>query len=118
MARAPTDPGIVDPADGYIPLSREDVAEDNPAFLAHSFRMLRTEIRGGFESIVETFGKKILPSLERIEMRLDDAVLRVNQLERSFLSLKDRVAALERGPFRLPTARTVTRRKPAARKPK
>lgn len=95
--------------DTYRPLQASDVADDNPQMLAQSIRLLRGEMKDGFRSMVETFGDKIMPALERIESRMTEYDARFAQLERSVLSLKDRVAAVERRPS-LPVVRTVTRR--------
>ncbi len=102
--------------DPYKSVTREDVSEHNPKMLAEWMRALQREMRDGFTLMAETFGSKILTTMERIETTMGDVVLRVNQLERAHLSLKDRVALLERHPLGLPPARIVTRRKPP-RKP-
>ncbi len=115
---APTKPQHIITAGGKFAVertSREAPTHRDLDGLPRRFELFAEEVRTSFDLL----GNKILPTLERIEMRLEDIVLRVDQLERSHLVMKDRIAALERRPpIAPPTARTVNRRRPAARKSK
>ncbi len=87
----PTPPFI---DDKFPPVTREDVTDG--ALVVQHVRMLASEMRDGFA----TMANKILPTLERVEGKIDDLGERVAIVERKQRDTETRLAALEAKPRR------------------
>lgn len=59
------------------PITRDDVAEDNPRMIAGQLRALQRDVNAGFESVAQA-----LKAFERIDAKLDVIIDRQNVAER------------------------------------
>ncbi len=71
-------PGL--PTD-YVPVTREEVADDHPHMLAGHIRALQSEMRAGFDLL----GNRIIEELRSIRQMIDGHEYRLLTIEREHL---------------------------------
>lgn len=74
----------------FVPATAADVTDER--LLAGEFRAFRTEVRGNLELICN----RLLPTLERIEQRLDEQDRWRTEVDRWRRDTDQRIAELER----------------------
>lgn len=65
--------------DSHVPVTRADVADDNPRFLGNRIDALAENVRTGFDMLASKF----MAAVERIERKFDGAILDVEELKRA-----------------------------------
>ncbi len=76
----------MDVDDRFDPVTRDDVAEDNPRMIVGELRALQREVRSGFELVMA----RLLTAIERMSNRQDDQADRISELERRVDALEAR----------------------------